>query len=430
MPTTDTVVVGAGHAGLAVSHGLTQAGRDHVVLDRGDVAERWRTERWDSLHLLTPSWMARLPGWRYTGPDAEGYMSAADLVTYLEGYATSFAAPVRTHTTVLSVTTTCATTGSRYRVVTDQGSWTARHVVVATGPWGRPHVPSTVDVAGTDLHLTTASRYRNPAALPDGGVLVVGASSSGVQIADELARAGRRVVLSAGRHTRLPRRYRGMDVFWWLEQTGRLARTIDEVSDPDAARSEPSLQLVGRPRSQQGGHHAGHRGTGDIGLATLARLGVRITGRLNELSGGVASLASDLSDSVAEAEARMHRFLDAVDAHVDVTGLGAEVWSPDRPEPFRPTGAPGRLDLRAEGIGTVLLATGYRPHHPWLHVPVTAPDGTIRQHRGATEAPGLYVVGQRFQHRRDSGFIDGARHDAAAVLAHMTTQQPLQKTPR
>ena len=418
MLTTDTVVIGAGHAGLAVSRLLTDAGRDHVVIDRGRVAERWRTERWDSLHLLTPNWMTRLPGWHYPGPDSEAYMAVADLVAHLERYAASFAAPVRTGTTVLAVTP-CA---GGYRVTTDQGTWVTRHVVVATGPWGRPRVPAGIDLEGSGLVLTTASRYRNPGALPDGGVLVVGASSSGVQIADELSRAGRRVVLAAGRHTRMPRRYRGLDVFWWLERTGRLARTIDEVRDPAAARNEPSLQLVGRNEPD--------RSAEDLDLAALAGRGVRVTGRLRAVSGGVASFEDSLPAAVAESDARMHRFLDAVDAHVDAAGLGPEVWAPLRPRPFAVHGVPTRLDLRAEGIGTVLLATGYRPDHPWLRVPVTGPDGVIRQHRGVTPAPGLYVVGQRFQHRRDSGFIDGARHDAESVVTHLASGRPLDPTPR
>jgi putative flavoprotein involved in K+ transport len=418
MPTTDTVVIGAGHAGLAVSRRLTDAGRDHVVLDRGQVAERWRSERWDSLHLLTPNWMTRLPGWHYAGGESEGYMAAAELIRYLERYASSFDAPVLTGTTVLSV----RRTETGYRVVTDQGTWTARHVVVATGPWGTPRVPDFLGIGGSDLNVTTSSRYRNPDALPDGGVLVVGASSSGVQIADELARAGRDVVVAVGRHTRVPRRYRGMDICWWLDRTGRLSRTIDEVGDPDAARRETSMQLVGRNAADRFGE--------DLDLASLAARGVRLTGRLRALDDGQATFEDNLVTSVVESDRRLHRLLDSVDEHIDATGLTSEVWEPVRPRPFWPGGAPRTLDLRAEGIGTVILATGYRPHHPWLHVPVTAPDGSIRQYRGVTPVPGLYVVGQRFQHRRNSGFIDGARYDSALVVEHLCSNRPLDPTPR
>jgi putative flavoprotein involved in K+ transport len=407
MDAFDTVVIGAGHAGLAVSNLLSGAGRDHVVVDRGRVAERWRSERWDSLHLLTPNWMTRLPGHAYAGPDPDGYMSAAQLVRHLQGYAASFRAPVLTDTTVLEVTAD----GDGYRVETDRGTWQAASVVIATGPSGRPNTPVPLDRLDPGVHVLTASGYRNPAQLPAGGVLVVGASSSGVQLADELARAGREVVLAVGRHTRVPRRYRGMDVFWWLDRTGRLARTIDRVADVEAARREPSLQLVGRG--------AAARLAANLDLGTLQGLGVRLTGHVAAVEGRTVQLLDDLEHSIEDAERRMVRLLDSVDRHIDDCGLTAEVWPALRPRPVPVPSAPSSIDLRAEGIGTILFATGYRPHHPWLRVPVTAPDGSIVQRRGVTPAPGMYVVGQRFQHRRDSSFIDGARHDARAVVDHL-----------
>ena len=407
--TIDTVVIGAGHAGLAVSRLLTGAGHEHVVLDRGRVGERWRTERWDSLHLLTPSWMTRLPGWYYGGPDPEGYLSARRLVRHLERYADWFGAPFVGGTTVERLEAAPAGAAPRYRVVTDRGTWLARHVVVATGPHGTPYVPAGLEHA--DVEVLTANRYRNPDQLAAGGVLVVGASSSGTQIADELNRAGRDVVLAVGRHTRMPRRYRGMDIFWWLDATGRLARTIDEMPDPQAARRDPSMQLVGRNDPDRYGE--------DLDLAALQARGVRLTGRLDATAGTTLSFRDDLVENVAAADRKMNRFLDAVDEHVDRIGLTHEVWAGVRPRPVDVPATPARLDLRAEGIGTVLLAAGYRPDHGWLRLPITAPDGSIRQLRGVTPAPGVYVVGQRFQHRRDSGFIDGARHDAHAVVAHL-----------
>jgi putative flavoprotein involved in K+ transport len=281
--------------------------------------------------------------------------------------------------------------------------------VIATGPHGVPRVPAGL-APEAPVDVVTADRYRSPGQLAPGGVLVVGASSSGVQIADELARAGREVTLAVGSHTRMPRRYRGMDVFWWLDVTGRLARTIEQMPDPTTARREPSLQLVGR-------NGPGHGR--DLDLAVLQRRGVRLVGRFDGLEGSTARFRSDLADSVTAADATMHRFLDAVDDYVDRVGLTREVWTGTRPRPVAVAEAPRRVDLRAERVGTVLLAAGYRPHHPWLRLPITAPDGSIRQHRGVTPAPGVYVVGQRFQHRRDSGFIDGARHDAAAVTQHL-----------
>ena len=404
MTTVDTVVIGAGHAGLAVSRLLSAAGRDHVVLDRGRVGERWRTERWDSLHLLTPSWMTRLPGWSYEGPDPDGYLSAGAFVDHLEAYAASFGAPVEGGTTVEEVRLS-GRGGGRYAVATDRGTWLADHVVVATGPHALPRVPAGLP---RDAVLTS-SEYRNPDQVPDGGVLVVGASSSGVQIADELNRAGRNVVLAVGRHTRMPRRYRGVDIYWWLETTGRLARTIDQMPDPVTARSEPSLQLVGSACTE--------RSAPDIDLGLLQARGVRLAGRLTRMSGRMAQFADDLGENVAAAEHTMNRFLDRVDTFVERSRLTSEVWPGTRPLPVQVETPPGRLDLRAEGIGSVVVAAGYRPHHPWLQVPVTGPDGSIRQHRGSTTSPGLYTVGQRFQHRRDSGLIDGARHDARDVVA-------------
>jgi putative flavoprotein involved in K+ transport len=408
MPSIDTVVIGAGHAGLAVSRLLCQLGREHVVLERGGIAERWRTERWDSLHLLTPNWMTRLPGSAHLGEDPEGYLAAAELVSHLEHYAGSFAAPVETGVQVERV----VTADDRYLVSTDRGTWRARHVVVATGPWGRPHIPRSVSHARRAVAVVTANRYRNPQSLPPGGVLVVGASSSGVQIADELRRAGREVTISVGRHTRMPRRYRGMDIFWWLERTGRLARTIDDVPDPEAARREPSLQLVGR--------NGPERLADDLDLATLQSGGVRVTGRLEEVDGRIATFRDDLAVTTAASENRMNRLLDSVDRHIESTGLAREMWEPARPGRVDTTQPPTRLDLTADGISAIVLATGYRPDHSWLEVPVTDAHGAIRQYRGVTAAAGLYVVGQRFQHRRDSGFIDGARHDAYAVVHHLT----------
>ena len=403
MTTLDTVVVGAGHAGLAVSKLLTDAGRDHVVLDRGRIGERWRTERWDSLHLLTPSWMTRLPGWSYTGPDPDGYLSAGQFVGLLEAYAASFGAPVVEGATVLSIAPTGdvdpALPGRHHpghlaRPQRRHRDRAARDAVRPGGP-GRPGRAST---------LITSNNYRNPDQLGRGGVLVVGASASGVQIADELNRAGRDVTLAVGRHTRMPRRYRGMDIFWWLEATGRLARTIDDVADPEAARRETSLQLVGRNDPT--------RAAQDLDLGVLHARGVRLVGRLESVTGHRARFRGDLAASIATADAATYRLLDSIDRFVDRAGLAEQVWGGRWPRPIEVPDAPEHLDLRAEGIDTVLVAAGYRQDHPWLRLPITHADGSLRQHRGVTPAEGVYVVGQRFQHRRDSGYIDGARHDA------------------
>jgi putative flavoprotein involved in K+ transport len=411
MDTVDTVVIGAGHAGLAVSHLLGRAGRDHVVVERGEVAQAWRT-RWDSLTLLTPRWMSRLPGWRYRGPGQEGYMPAAELVGHLEAYAAASAAPLALGREVLEV----APSGDGYRVTTTDGSWSARQVVVATGPGSRAVQPRALAGLDAEVPRIPATSYRNPDGLPAGAVLVVGASASGVQIADELARAGRRVVLAVGRHTRVPRRYRGMDLSWWLDRTGRLARTIDTVADPGAARREPSLQLVGREPGDPRG--------ADLGLDTLQALGVELVGRVRGARGNRIHLADDLPASVAAADRQLADLLDVIDADAEAGGLTRELDPADRPAPVRTGPARSSLDLGAEGVGSVLLATGLAPDHPWLRVPVTGPDGAIAQCRGRTAAPGLYVVGQRFQHRRDSATLDGARYDARDVVAHILAGDP------
>ncbi len=408
MTIIDTIVIGAGHAGLAVSRLLTEAGRDHVVLDRGRIAERWRSERWDSLHLLTPRWMTRLPGWRYQGTDQEGFMPAGELVGHLERYAVEGGAPLVLGDEVQRVTLH----RDRYRVETDGRSWQARHVVIATGATGRPNLPATVDRLDPGIDMVTSSQYRNPGQLADGGVLVVGASASGTQIADELVRAGRRVVLAVGRHTRLPRSYRGMDIFWWLEQTGRLSRR----RDPASTVHEPSLQLVGRRTSDP-------RGT-DVDLATLQEAGVELVGHLDRVEHRRVTFRPDLAATTKSADDQMYGYLDTVDRHIEASHLAAEVEPATRPRRVDPTRPPTRLDLRSAGIGTVLLATGFRPHHPWLRIPVVGPGGAIQQERGVTPAPGLYVVGQRFQDRRDSTFVDGARFGARDVVSHLCHGQP------
>jgi putative flavoprotein involved in K+ transport len=402
--TIDTVVIGAGQAGLAASRCLSDHGVDHVVLERGRIAERWRSERWDSLRLLTPNWMTRLPGWSYRGPDPHGFMTASEVTTFFESYAAASTAPVIENRAVAGV----ERTEDGFAVTTTSERWRASKVVVATGWCDRPFVPAVASGLDPAITHVAPSAYRNPASLPDGGVLVVGASATGAQLADELARAGRDVVLAVGRHTRMPRRYRGMDIFWWLERLGRFDRTIDDVRDPDAARSEPSVQLVGRP------DHA------NLDLATLEGAGVQLAGRLTATDGHRVAFAPDLATNVAAADARMRRILGDIDAHIDAAGLTAEVLDPE-PQPEAVTAAsPVMMDLRARGITAVVWATGHRRTYPWLHVPVLDAHGEVRQYRGVTPVPGLYVLGQRFQHRRNSNFIDGVGGDAQFVADHLT----------
>jgi putative flavoprotein involved in K+ transport len=404
----ETLVVGAGQAGLAVSRCLAERGADHVVVERGRVAERWRTARWDSLRLITPNWMSRLPGWSYPGPDPDGYMSAPELVSYLRGYADSGAAPVRENTTV-ELVETCAT---GLRVVTDQQTWLARNVVVATGTENRAFVPPVAGGLAPRVHQLTAGRYRSPRHVPDGGVLVVGASASGVQIADELRRAGRTVIISVGRHSRLPRRYRGHDIQWWLHRIGILDQTIDQMRDARSARRAPSLQLSGRR----------HR----VDLEALAAGGVILAGRLAAADGWSVAFADDLPATTGAAQARMERLLRSIEAFIapgvdDQAGPLPGVDDQTGPLPaFTAPAGPAHLNLSRAGITTVIWATGYRPAYPWLRVPVLDRHGEIDRRRGVTRVPGLYVIGLRFLHRRNSSFVDGVGPDARFAAAHLT----------
>lgn len=406
MSRTDTLIIGAGHAGLALSRCLTDREVPHVVLDRGCVGERWRTARWASFRLLTPNWLSRLPGWAYTGGAPDGFMSAAEFAGYLSGYARSFDAPVRSHTLVTRVER--AATG--FLVTTDRGTWVARNVVVAVGYHSCADIPDLAAGLAADVAQLTPAGYRSPSSLPDGAVLVVGASASGVQIAHELSCAGRRVFLAVGSHTRLPRRYRGRDILWWLERTGSLDRTIDQVPDPGTAQAEPSLQLVGTPDPR------------GVDLGVLREAGVQLTGRLGALDGTTAEFAGNLADTVAAAQERLIRVLGDIDRYA---AAGLVACAPPDPPPVIevPAAAPARVDLRRAGVTGIVWATGYRPRYPWLRVPVLDPGGRIRHCRGVTEVPGLYAIGLRFQYRRSSTFIDGARHDAAYLAEHITANR-------
>ena len=406
MPRTQVAVVGGGQAGLAVSYLLTAASVEHVVLERGRIAHRWNTQRWDSMRMLTPNWMTRLPGWSYRGAAPNGFMPAAQVAEFLCGYATTFNAPVLTGADVQSV----SRRGRRYVVETLTESWTADAVVVATGFCDQPAVPAAARDLDLRIAQITPDRYRRPSDLPAGGVLVVGASATGVQLADELARHGRPVVLAVGRHTRIPRRYRGVDIMWWLDAMGVLDRPLEPVRPH--LRGEPSLQLVGSPDQRE------------VDLPALASRGVRFTGRFlgveSNHSAGVIC-ADDLAETTGAAAAKLGRLLQNIDAYATAAGLHSQVDPPGGPHPF--TGAlpvtRRRLDLRAAGVRSVLWATGYRRHYPWLHLPVLDSAGDIQHAAGITPAPGLVVVGQQRQTRRSSTFVDGVRHDAATVVEHL-----------
>jgi putative flavoprotein involved in K+ transport len=403
MNRTDVVVIGAGQAGLAVSYLLTAAAVDHVVLERGRTAQSWRSRRWESLHLLTPNWMSRLPGWSYRGADLSGFMPASSVATYLSDYADSFHAPVLPGAEVRSV----RWRDGGYDVVSHAGRWTADSVVVATGYADVPAVPQFARDLDPSILQLTPDRYRNPDSVPDGGVLVVGASASGVQLADELAGAGRDVVLAVGRHARMPRRYRGMDIMWWLDSMGVLDRPLQAQY---RSRPGPSLQIVGSTDGRE------------VDLRSLAARGIHLTGRVAGTRGRMMSLDDDLRITTAAADARLQRLLRRVDEFATVTGLDAEVEPSARPAPsvdLHTSETPSELDLHGRGIRSVIWATGFRRRYPWLQLPVLDANGEIQHTAGRTVAPGLMVVGMQRQTRRSSTFLDGVRHDAELVVTHL-----------
>jgi putative flavoprotein involved in K+ transport len=401
VPKTQTLIVGAGQAGLALSWHLGQAGHDHVLLERGRMGERWRSERWESLTLLSPNWMNHLPG-SAAHADPDGFLGRADFVGYLDAYARSIGAPVRTGVTVLSV----ERNDEGFVVGTDRGDWQATNVVVATGDCDVPSLPPAAATVPAALFQLHTARYRSPAQLPAGGALVVGAGPSGQQLALELVRAGRAVVLAVGRHARMVRRYRGGDIFHWLAELGDLDRLTAEFADLAAAKLTPSLPITGG------------RGGEELNLRVLHEAGVVVAGRLRGFSGGFATFADDLEGNVEEAEQRLRRVLAKIDEHVARLD-GADVPAPEPiPAVTLPRG-PELVDLRAAGISTVIWATGYRRSYPWLRVPVLDAGGELIHDQGVTPVPGLYALGLRFQRTRKSHFIGGVGEDAELIAARI-----------
>jgi putative flavoprotein involved in K+ transport len=402
--TVDVVVIGAGHAGLAMSRYLSEGSIDHVVLERGEIANSWRHERWDSLRLLTPNWQSRLPGYRYSGANPHGYMTAPEVVEFIEGYARIVDAPVRTGTTVTSV----SAVDEVYRVVTDHGQWRCRAVVIASGAHNIPAVPSIAAALPKSLQTLTPKDYRNPGQLDHRGVLVVGASATGLQLADEIHRSGRHVTLAVGEHIRMPRVYRGLDIQWWLEAVGILDERYDQVDDIVRARRVPSPQLVG----------TAERSTLD--LNALTERGVDMVGRLVGVNDGTAQFSGSLPNHCAMADLKLGRLLETIDAWAEQHGKSDEVAAPERFAPTRVEGVPRlSLDLTSGEVGTVIWATGFRPDYAWLHVPALDRKGRLRHDGGIVDVPGMYVLGLNFMRRRKSSFMHGAEDDVRDLGDHL-----------
>jgi len=374
------------------------------VLERGEVANTWRCERWDSLRLLTPNWLSRLPGVPYDGPDPDGYMTSAEVVELIARFAARIRAPVRAGTNV----TRLRRTDDGYCVTTTRGDIRCRAVVIASGACSRATVPDFAHAVPASIKQVTPHDYRGPAALPEAGVLVVGASATGVQLAAELRRSGRPVILSVGEHVRLPRLYRGRDVLWWMHASGVWDERYDQVEDLKRARRLPSPQLVGTPE----------RATLD--LNALSAIGVELVGRWAAARDGRALFSGGLRNVCSLADLKMERLLGVFDEWALTVGLDAEVGTSER---FAPTPVPQsprvQLDLRSGEIRAIVWSTGFRPDYHWLDVPVIDAKGQLRHDGGVVDSPGLYALGLPVLRRRKSTFIHGIEDDAREVIDHL-----------
>ncbi len=384
---TTTVVIGAGHAGLAMSKCLAEHSIDHVVLERGEVANSWRNERWDSLRLLTPNWQSRLPGYEYRGDDPDGFRTVPETIDFIQRYAEAIAAPVVTNARVTSV----RQSGDGFRVVTTAGDWSCRTVVIASGACNIPRVPALAAEISAAITSLTPMDYRNPGQLPDGGVLVVGASATGAQLAEEIQASGRPVTLAVGEHIRVPRTYRRKDIQWWMDAAGVQDDFYTDVDDIGRARSVPSFQLVGSDDRR------------NIDLNSLCDKGVKLAGRVAGLRGHKLQFSGSLANQCALSDLKMNRLLARIDAWAVTSGLETTIDPPERFEPTRIGDSPAlELDLGRGEIQTIIWGTGFRPDYSWLDVPILDERARIRHDGGVTAVPGMYVIGLPFLRRRKS----------------------------
>jgi putative flavoprotein involved in K+ transport len=399
----DTIVIGAGQAGLSASYHLTRLGREHVVLEQGEVADTWRTKRWDGFYLNTPNWAQWLPGYEYRGPEPDAFSPRAEVVSYLEDYARAIPAPVRTGVLVTAIR--AASEG--YRVETADLELRARNVIVAAGAYQRPTPPQLAGAAPADVLQLHTSDYRNPEQLADGAVLIVGGGQSGCQIADELSQTGRQTYMAVGRCPWLPRRYRDRELVAWLIDVGMMDETVDTLPSP-AARFTCNPPVSGN----DGGH--------DCHPRWLTRRGTVLVGRVEGFGGGNAQLAPGLEESLAWSDEFAATFKRRVDDYVSSAGIDV----PDAVPEEEPVAVPTieELDLRSSGIGTILWANGYRPDLSWIDLSVADANGWPAQQRGVTEFPGLYFVGVHWLHKRKSALFLGVGEDAEYVVEHLDSR--------
>ena len=389
-----------------MSRCLTERCIDHIVLERGEVANSWRYERWESLRLLTPNWQSNLPGYRYDGDNPDGYMKLSEIIEFIDGYAAFISAPVQTDTTVSSVR--CR--NDCYEVITNQGGWHCQAVVLASGAFNIPSVPPFSDRLPASIRTVTPNQYRNPDQFDNGGVLVVGASATGLQLAEEIHSSGRPVTLAVGEHVRMPRVYRGLDIQWWMDAIGVLDERYDEVDDIVRARNVPSPQLVGTPE----------RLTMDLNSVT--DIGVKLIGRFTGINNSEALFSGSLRNVIALADLKMNRLLDTIDEWATDNGKDGEVQDSQRYSVTRVDDTPPLgIDLSNGEIRSIVWATGFRPDYSWLEVPVLDRKGRIRHQGGVVDSPGLYVMGLTFLRRRKSSFIHGAGDDARDLSVHLAS---------
>jgi putative flavoprotein involved in K+ transport len=401
----ETVIIGGGQAGLALSSYLTRQGRTHLVLEQGRVGETWRSGRWDSFTLNTPNWMTQLPGFPYQGDDPDGFLPREDIVTYLEQYAASFHAPLHCGVRVTAVRQQPG--GEGYLIEAEQVTVKARNVVLATGAYPKPKLPVASEAISADICQLSTSEYRHPQMLPSGAVLVVGTGQSGCQIAEDLYESGRQVYLSTSSCGRVPRRYRGKDITWWLTRTGFFDRTIDQLPSPTA-------KFACNPHVS--GNHGGH----DINLHQCARQGMILLGRVQAAQGKQIVLAPDLEENLARADAHAIQTTQEIDEYITKAGLEVEANRITAEAPSN--GATSRkplltLDLHSAGISTIIWASGFKLDFGWVQLPVFDRVGYPLHCRGVTAFPGLYFLGLSWLYKRKSALLYGVGEDAAFIAS-------------
>lgn len=402
----DVVIVGAGQAGLSASACLTQLGVDHVVLEKDSIGASWRNKRWDSFCLVTPNWTVRLPGQRYEGTDPDGFMSGQAFVYFLVQYAEKAAVPLRN-----SVEAKQATPTDRgWELTTSAGTINCRALIVATSNYQTPALPPFASRLPSSIQSMSAGEYRSAEQLPPGRVLVVGSAQSGGQIVEDLQIAGRDVILSVSRAGRVPRRYRGRDAIDWQNRLGLLDR-------PATALNDPRKRFGGEP------HMTGRGGGHTVSLQNFHAEGVRLVGRIQDINGTALNLAPGLRENIRRADQFSENFCRDVDTHIEQTGLAAPAG--DVEPKHAPATAleryaePDHLDLAAEGISSVIWATGFRFDYSWIHANIFDDFGYPVTRRGETAAPGLYFLGLNYLHSRKSGIIYGVGEDAEHVAARI-----------